>query len=248
LLKWAGLRGLCPLNHALRPRDSGTLRPNASGACHSRPHHHRPRTRRWNRGVRPPAPSGGAGRRSIWRCRAGLRRRGRWRQGRRHRQRARHPDEAGRAGARHSALGTRGQGNQWFFFIGLSAVDTDVQCNIQLLKEQSWFDIPIVLHQRRPRHPGNGIRAGRRVPSKHHWVFELFTVIAAKGHGRLDDKGGICISDIGKKNALDLSGGALHERPRHVGQFLFCPPKIIERDRIRGLGRVDAHHAIFAEQ
>jgi hypothetical protein len=31
-----------------------------------------------------------------------------------------------------------------FFFIALSAVDTDVQRNIQLLKEQSWFDIPIV--------------------------------------------------------------------------------------------------------
>jgi hypothetical protein len=31
-----------------------------------------------------------------------------------------------------------------FFLIGLSAVDTDVQRNIQLLKERSWFDIPIV--------------------------------------------------------------------------------------------------------
>ena len=31
-----------------------------------------------------------------------------------------------------------------FFLIGLSAVDTDVQRNMQLLKERSWFDIPIV--------------------------------------------------------------------------------------------------------
>ena len=31
-----------------------------------------------------------------------------------------------------------------FFLIGLSAVDTDVQHNVQLLKERSWFDIPIV--------------------------------------------------------------------------------------------------------
>ena len=30
-----------------------------------------------------------------------------------HRQRTRHPDEAGRAGARHPALGTRRQGDQW---------------------------------------------------------------------------------------------------------------------------------------
>jgi len=31
-----------------------------------------------------------------------------------------------------------------FFLIGLSAVDTDVQRNIQLLKDRPWFDIPIV--------------------------------------------------------------------------------------------------------
>jgi hypothetical protein len=31
-----------------------------------------------------------------------------------------------------------------FFLIGLSAVDTDVRHNVQLLKERSWFDIPIV--------------------------------------------------------------------------------------------------------
>jgi hypothetical protein len=31
-----------------------------------------------------------------------------------------------------------------FFLIGLSAVDADVQRNMQLLKDRSWFDIPIV--------------------------------------------------------------------------------------------------------
>jgi len=31
-----------------------------------------------------------------------------------------------------------------FFLIGLSAVETDMQRNIQLLKERAWFDIPIV--------------------------------------------------------------------------------------------------------
>jgi hypothetical protein len=31
-----------------------------------------------------------------------------------------------------------------FFLIGLSAVESDVQRNMQLLKERSWFDIPIV--------------------------------------------------------------------------------------------------------
>ena len=31
-----------------------------------------------------------------------------------------------------------------FFLIGLSAVDTDVQRNMQLLKDRSWFDIPVV--------------------------------------------------------------------------------------------------------
>jgi len=31
-----------------------------------------------------------------------------------------------------------------FFLIGLSAVDTDVQRNLQLLKERPWFDVPVV--------------------------------------------------------------------------------------------------------
>ena len=31
-----------------------------------------------------------------------------------------------------------------FFLIGLSSVETDLQRNIQLLKERSWFDIPVV--------------------------------------------------------------------------------------------------------
>jgi len=31
-----------------------------------------------------------------------------------------------------------------FFLIGLSAVDADVQRNLQLLKERPWFDVPIV--------------------------------------------------------------------------------------------------------
>ena len=30
------------------------------------------------------------------------------------------------------------------FLIGLSAVETDVERNVQLLKERTWFDIPIV--------------------------------------------------------------------------------------------------------
>ena len=31
-----------------------------------------------------------------------------------------------------------------FFLIGLSAVDAEMQRNVQLLKERTWFDIPIV--------------------------------------------------------------------------------------------------------
>jgi hypothetical protein len=31
-----------------------------------------------------------------------------------------------------------------YFLIGLSAVDIDVQRNVQFLKERDWFDIPIV--------------------------------------------------------------------------------------------------------
>jgi len=31
-----------------------------------------------------------------------------------------------------------------FFRVGLSSVEVDMQRNIQLLKERSWFDIPVV--------------------------------------------------------------------------------------------------------
>jgi hypothetical protein len=36
-----------------------------------------------------------------------------------------------------------------FFLIGLSALEADMQRNIQLLKERSWFDIPIVYNNNR---------------------------------------------------------------------------------------------------
>ncbi len=36
-----------------------------------------------------------------------------------------------------------------YFLIGLSAVEADVQRNIQLLKERSWFDIPVVYNNNR---------------------------------------------------------------------------------------------------
>jgi hypothetical protein len=36
-----------------------------------------------------------------------------------------------------------------FFLIGLSAVDTEMQRNIQLLKERAWFDIPVVYNNGR---------------------------------------------------------------------------------------------------
>lgn len=36
-----------------------------------------------------------------------------------------------------------------FFLIGLSAVEADVQRNVQLLKERSWFDVPVVYNNNR---------------------------------------------------------------------------------------------------
>jgi hypothetical protein len=36
-----------------------------------------------------------------------------------------------------------------FFLIGLSAVETDRERNIQLLKERAWFDIPVVYSNNR---------------------------------------------------------------------------------------------------
>ena len=35
------------------------------------------------------------------------------------------------------------------FLIGLSSLETDMQRNIQLLKERAWFDIPIVYNNNR---------------------------------------------------------------------------------------------------
>jgi hypothetical protein len=36
-----------------------------------------------------------------------------------------------------------------FYMIGLSNVDADKDRNLQLLKERSWFDIPVVYHKNR---------------------------------------------------------------------------------------------------
>ena len=36
-----------------------------------------------------------------------------------------------------------------FFLVGLSAVESDMQRNLQLLKERPWFDIPIVYNNGR---------------------------------------------------------------------------------------------------
>ena len=36
-----------------------------------------------------------------------------------------------------------------YFLIGLSSLESDMQRNIQLLKERSWFDIPIVYNNNR---------------------------------------------------------------------------------------------------
>ena len=49
-----------------------------------------------------------------------------------------------------------------FFLIGLSAVDADLQRNIQLLKEQTLVRHPDRLQQWRPRHSGAGERPARR--------------------------------------------------------------------------------------
>jgi hypothetical protein len=36
-----------------------------------------------------------------------------------------------------------------FFLIGLSSVDADKEHNLQLLKERTWFDIPVVSNDNR---------------------------------------------------------------------------------------------------
>jgi hypothetical protein len=73
-----GRQRLCPrVPRTTHRGQRDTEVPGASGACHSHPRRHPPRTHRRNRGARPPAPFAGADRRSTGQCRAGLPRRGR---------------------------------------------------------------------------------------------------------------------------------------------------------------------------
>jgi len=56
-----------------------------------------------------------------------------------------------------------------FFLIGLSATEADVQRNIQLLKERSWFDIPVVY-----TNGGRAILAMEKGPPGDHAFTEAF--------------------------------------------------------------------------
>jgi hypothetical protein len=56
-----------------------------------------------------------------------------------------------------------------FFLIGLSAVDADVQRNIQLLKDRPWFDIPIVYNN-----GGRAIMALEKGPPGDHAFADAF--------------------------------------------------------------------------
>ena len=46
-------------------------------------------------------------------------------------------------------MGAAAKVTSGYFLIGLSAVEGDMQRNIQLLKERGWFDIPIVYNNGR---------------------------------------------------------------------------------------------------
>ena len=56
-----------------------------------------------------------------------------------------------------------------FFLIGLSAADADVQRNEQLLKDRSWFDIPIVY-----ANGGRALLAIEKGPPGHRAFAEVF--------------------------------------------------------------------------
>ncbi len=60
-----------------------------------------------------------------------------------------------------------------FFLIGLSAVDADVQRNIQLLKDKPWFDIPIVYNN-----GGRAILAMEKGPPGDHAFADAFAAWA----------------------------------------------------------------------
>ena len=64
-------------------------------------------------------------------------------------ERAGRADETGRADPRHSARWPRGPVTPGYFLIGLSSLESDMQRNVQLLKERAWFDIPIIYNNNR---------------------------------------------------------------------------------------------------
>jgi hypothetical protein len=50
-----------------------------------------------------------------------------------------------------------------FFLVGLSNVESERSCNLQLLKERSWFDVPLVyVNQRRAIIGRTGVQRGVR--------------------------------------------------------------------------------------
>jgi len=69
---------------------------------------------------------------------------------RRRRQRAGHSDESNEQARGTPLAGLAVKVTDGFFLVGLSNVDADRQRNLQLLKERSWFDVPLVyVNQRR---------------------------------------------------------------------------------------------------
>jgi hypothetical protein len=55
-----------------------------------------------------------------------------------------------------------------YFLIGLSSLESDMQRNVQLLKERGWFDIPIIYNNNRRAHAQAGRRQERRRQARQH--------------------------------------------------------------------------------
>ena len=127
-----------------------------------------------------------------------------------------------------------------FFLIGLSAVDTDMQRNIQLLKERPWFDIPIVY-----TNGGRAILAMEKGPARRPRLRRCLrrlgkevTPIAAAGCRRA--------------SACVVGTGCEHECEEEIGRRERCataaPQPFIASalrtlgDRARGLGCAGGGH------
>jgi hypothetical protein len=97
-----------------------------------------------------------------------------------------------------------------FFLIGLSAVEADMQRNLQLLKERAWFDIPIVYNNGR-----RAILAIDKGPPGEHAFEEVFKAWGQTSADPARPPGGLATPDDGASSGIGAvpPGAPVYSQP-----------------------------------